>query len=147
MRNYLKAICFIAVILITAPFAVAFEINETPNLIQVITYNNRAIQNIDAAHDRKITIKVYNLDSQFNLQDELGKDLPNDKNKAIEIAKQRMQAVNPDRWETMWRGALLAKKYKISSAPAIIFNNGQQVIYGITDIEKALKIYKEYKRK
>lgn len=144
MRKYLTNTFLMIGAMFVSTVALA---NNMPNLIQVITYNNRAIQNIDTAKNLQISIEIFNLDDQFNLQDELSKDLPKDKDAAIEIAKQRTQAVNPDRWENMWRGALLAKKYKISKAPAIIFNSGQQVIYGITDIKKALEIYKEYERK
>ncbi len=118
---------------------------DAPYQIDVVTYNERPAVNIDYALDLEITVKVHNFDTQSNMQDELSKDLPNDEEKATAIAKERIKNIKPERWNHIWNAALMAKKYDLKKAPAIIFNNGEAVIYGITDLQIAMKHWQSYK--
>lgn len=116
-----------------------------PITMEFITFNGREISNIDIAEDKMITVKVYNLDAQLNLQDKLSEGLPRDHDTALKMAKERVASVPHKTFEDMWKGALLAKRYKINKAPALIIDE-ELVIYGITDVKEALKIFYKYQK-
>lgn len=40
-------------------------------------------------------------------------------------------------------GHMLARKYKLQKAPAIVFDSGKYVVYGTTDIRHALLLYRQ----
>jgi len=40
-------------------------------------------------------------------------------------------------------GVLKAKQYQVTKIPALVFNNGESVIYGVSNIRKGIKIHQE----
>ncbi|MCB1873870.1 MAG: TIGR03757 family integrating conjugative element protein [Gammaproteobacteria bacterium] len=86
---------------------------------------------------------VYRLDRIDELQKALSQQLPGDPEKAKQLALrrfQRMDAQLSHQLENATKGLVQALQYGINRYPAIVFD-GHAVIYGITDIETAARLY------
>ncbi|CBL45387.1 hypothetical protein HDN1F_35140 [gamma proteobacterium HdN1] len=86
-----------------------------------------------------LQVVIVNLDDHRNLENELSKDLPNnDPEKAMAIARERVLAVEQARWDTLFSGPIKAKEWQVQRIPAVVFGQGKQVVYGVTDLQKAV---------
>lgn len=86
---------------------------------------------------------VYRLDQIDELQKALSHQLPGDPEKAKQLALrrfQRMDAQLSHQLENAAKGLMRALQYGINRYPAIVFD-GQAVVYGVTDIETAARLY------
>jgi integrating conjugative element protein (TIGR03757 family) len=45
-----------------------------------------------------------------------------------------------------YEGLVKAQQYRLDRLPAIVFDNGQAVVYGVTDLEAALSHYRQWRR-
>lgn len=88
-------------------------------------------------------VTVYQLDGLTLAQDQLSEDLPSDPEAASRTAAQRLDA-QPNLNEQMMQagqGLTLAHlQYRLDRYPAIVFD-GAKVIYGITDLAIAYRLY------
>jgi integrating conjugative element protein (TIGR03757 family) len=75
----------------------------------------------------------------------ISKGLSANKKKAMQQIKQRF-ARHKDQWvanaKRAWQGAINAQSLNIEKVPAITFDKGKTLIYGVTNLLEALKIYK-----
>ncbi|SFV89215.1 hypothetical protein MNB_SUP05-SYMBIONT-5-368 [hydrothermal vent metagenome] len=90
-------------------------------------------------------VKHYLIDGGRDFEAKISQGLSKNKNKAMRQVKQRFvkhkaQWVNEAK--KVWQGAINAQSLNIDKVPAITFDKGKTVIYGITNLPKALKIYK-----
>lgn len=91
-----------------------------------------------------VTLTIYNLDDHQNLEKALSKGLPKGQQnvtKAMEIARLRLREISPDRFRSVFEGQLKAKEWKIKRFPAVVFGNGDSVIYGVTDLDACRTIW------
>lgn len=89
---------------------------------------------------------VYRIDRIDELQKELPHQLPRDPEKAKQLALrrfQRMDAQLSHQLENAAKGLMQALQYGINRYPAIVFD-GQAVVYGVTDIETAARLYERW---
>jgi integrating conjugative element protein (TIGR03757 family) len=91
------------------------------------------------------TIKHYLIDSGRGFEAKISKGLSANKQKAMQQIKQRF-AKHKTQWvsdaKRAWQGAINAQSLNIEKVPAITFDKGKTLIYGVTNLSEALKIYK-----
>lgn len=94
-----------------------------------------------------IDFATYNLDAKRNLEFELGKDLPlDDEVKAQRIATARLDAMGQAPIMRSMQSISLMIRWDIKKLPAVVFGDGKYVIYGITDMPTALKIFRNSRK-
>jgi integrating conjugative element protein (TIGR03757 family) len=111
--------------------------SEDPESIEV--FADSTFQPIDSMK----YATVYRLDRIDELQKELSHQLPGDPEKAKQLVLrrfQRMDAQLSHQLENTAKGLMQAVHYGINRYPAIVFD-GQAVVYGVTDIERAARLY------
>lgn len=93
-------------------------------------------------------LTIFDLDAVAALEREISVGLPADQEEAKRLAAQRMSTLGPDlalRFARAYRGVILAKRYGLTTYPAVVFDGGQSVIYGETDLATALEQYRTWK--
>jgi integrating conjugative element protein (TIGR03757 family) len=116
--------------------------------IEVLTFSNRPVTNAGSAQQMDITVKVFEFDQHFKLEEQLSQGLPADNEAlATRLAQERVAAIPKEEWETLWQAQALARRYGIVKAPAVVFNQGESVIYGITDLQEAIRLWTNFTRK
>ncbi len=89
---------------------------------------------------------VYRIDRLVHMQERLSDGLPADEKKAARMAKQRMATIDKEAVTRAAQGLAIAHlKYQLDRYPAIVFA-GQSVIYGVTDLSLAKRLYEESRR-
>lgn len=98
----------------------------------------------------KDKLRYFDLSAPRRLEEEIGSDLPADPTAAERIAKARLAKLGSDiamRFAEAYRGIVVAKTYALNRYPAIVFDRGAAVVYGETDVWKAVESYREWKAK
>ncbi|MCG8026005.1 MAG: TIGR03757 family integrating conjugative element protein [Candidatus Thiodiazotropha endolucinida] len=96
--------------------------------------------------DQGIDLQVYHLDGIQQFESALSKQLSNDFKKAKQTALQRLQQLDEKLMESMQQAAVgltKAMQYGLDRYPAIVFDS-QTVVFGITDLEQALRLYRQW---
>lgn len=94
-------------------------------------------------------VVVFDLDGYRALSKELSKGLPADPALAEKTVKSRLEADNGDlrrRMQKIGVGIEQSIKYQLKSYPAIVFNNGEAVIFGETNLTRAIDAYRSSKK-
>lgn len=95
-----------------------------------------------------ITVKVIKLDEAQRLLSELSANLPTDPSQAAAMARQRL-AQGGANWQARMQqasqGVADAWSLGIAKVPAVVVN-GRYVVYGETDVGKALQLIDQYRR-
>ena len=100
-----------------------------------------------------IQVALYNLDDPERLLSVFKKSLSQksslEQNKAIIMERfNRMdKKILQQKFIAAYKGASLSMEQGVSRYPAILFNNGQSVIYGVTHLPRAVEIYNEWNKK
>lgn len=117
--------------------------SEIPKNIAVTFFGSNQFQpqNVEWAQLQPgINLLVINLDDHQNLERELALDLPlNDPDRAVAIAKQRVAAVPQSHWDQLFVGQMKARQWGINRYPAVVFGDGDHVVYGVTDLQEAIE--------
>ncbi len=87
---------------------------------------------------------VYDLSAPRQLMGRLGQGLPRDPGQAKAVAAGRL-AEHRQRLAAAFGGLALATQYGIAKIPAAVFNHGEAVAYGITDMAEAATLYRRWK--
>lgn len=140
MLSVLRNIAVIAPIAaFLAPAAIAAD--QKPSSIEVFTTSEYP------AHDiQEPGVMVYEVDGLDQLTASLSKNLPADEKAAKHEALKRIARLGDElRWtvEHAVEGMTRAQSYDLKQLPAVVFDKGSKVVYGITDVNKALGIYLE----
>ena len=118
----------------------AFPVSSAESLVVVyLGTNPYPLMNADRAARYGVRLAQYNLDDHRNLERWLSADLPPNLEEAERIVNERLAALDGEALQNAFRGIALAIQWDIRKAPAFVFDNGQAVIYGLTDAEVALK--------
>lgn len=94
---------------------------------------------------------VYDVDAGRRFETELNAGLPRDAQGLRAALPQRIREWGGDaavaaRIGTAWQGLLRAKSYGLDRHPAVVFDGGQAVVYGTTDVAWALTRYLAWQR-
>lgn len=108
-------------------------------MVEVFTSRDHPLTNTEALPGAA----VYHIDSLMHIQETLSKDLPADEETAIRIARQRATNIDREAAIRAAEGLAIAHlKYRLDRYPAVVFA-GQSVVYGVTDLDVAKRIYDE----
>lgn len=154
-RTASYALTAIAVALVMAgPRDLAHADAELPATMDIFTSAEFPIERIgfiaNTARARATELTLYRVDSLEELEQLLNENLPNDPERAQAMALQRLQAGGARIRQLAQKGAEaleLTLRYGIDRYPAMVFNGGESVIYGITNVEEAVAIYLTERRR
>ncbi|HEX7635291.1 MAG TPA: TIGR03757 family integrating conjugative element protein [Noviherbaspirillum sp.] len=90
-------------------------------------------------------VKIYYVDGLEQLENELSQGLPNDPQRAAQIARDRLRmmgATLQKRAMNAGEGITRASYYGVNRVPAVVFD-GKAIVYGVTDIRRAVALYEQ----
>jgi len=91
-------------------------------------------------------VEIHDLSAQQSLLDELGQNLPNNPALAQDMAAGRLDTPGfRQRLAEATAWAVLASRYGITKLPAIVFDHGAAVAYGLADVDQAIQLYRRWK--
>ena len=128
------------------------DTNDLPKTIIAITSDQRSVQPIDwnslGYPGYQAELSILNLDSVQSIEVRLGKGLPNDEQRARSVIEERVAEIGRAQLDTQLREAYLPlgtmMAYGLDRYPVIIFDQ-QAVIYGVTDLAKAIDQYRQWR--
>ena len=128
----------------------------TPTKLEIFYSNEHRIIDADNVGLFNIKVTKYNFDTQINLEKELNnKILVNGKkahklsnqteiDEAVKQVKMEIKKLKlAGRFDGIFSAVVLAKQYGLTRYPAIVINSGEEIMYGITDVNRALLLHKE----
>lgn len=93
------------------------------------------------------SIKHYDLTEPQQVRQRMAPRLPANPEEATRLATIWFQSPAGLAYQQAMAKAYIGQKlvmqYKLEKIPAIVFSRGEKVVYGITDIERAISIYNE----
>ena len=93
-----------------------------------------------------LPVEIHDLSAQQRLLDEIGFGLPADPALAKDMAAGRLDTPGfRQRLAEAATGAALANRYGIAKLPAIVFDRGGAVAYGLSDVNQAVQLYQHWK--
>ena len=114
--------------------------------------NNKLVSSNNESIDGYI-LKSFNLDGQQNLEKQLVKGidvktLSPEGMKAAELeANRRLEEMDRSLLQQAFMPLLLAAKFDIKKVPAFVFDEGDSVIYGVTNTIEAIQIYEAWRNR
>ena len=140
MRQLLKLTSVFLVTLIS----IVCTAEEYPSKIEVFHNNQTDVVGLEPLKNKNINIQIYNLDAHQNIEQQLEKGLPLNIEKArLIVAKRAKEMEKAGAFEGIFSGPILAARYDLTKLPAVVFNKGTSVIYGVSDIEQAYLLWQE----
>lgn len=108
--------------------------------IIVFTSNQYQITGAD-----RQSVQIYNLDQQSAEEKKLAAELPGNQAAAAKEVERRISRYRQSDLQRIWAPRILAQKYDIRKVPAVVFNDGEAVVYGVTDVNKAIEKWQEWR--
>jgi integrating conjugative element protein (TIGR03757 family) len=122
--------------------------NQNHPLIEVIHSDADKISGRAKLIQQGYVVKLYNLDAPKQLFASLSQNLPSNQAAAKSTLEQRMQQHGRQALQQQlilaYQGLSLAIQYQVDRYPAVLFGQGRAVIYGVTDLEQALSLYRQW---
>lgn len=132
---------FIFIIALAEAFSAIAIADDNFSSIEVFTDSRTPIRN------NHPSTTVYRVDRIDRFQQALSKDLPPDPETAKQAALHRFQRMDTQissDLENAAKGLVQAMQYGIDRYPAIVFD-GKAVVYGVTDVKAATRIYVQWR--
>ena len=134
-----------------------------PTAIEIFTNDKYPVRGVDQIQrlmaNRSVEIRYYNLDQPKKIQAELNKALqfprqartPAERQRVWKDAMRRQTVPRVrkivDRLKDSYNGAVKAGlTYELKKLPAVVFDHGASVVYGVNDLPTAVKRYDTWKR-
>ena len=133
-------------------FGFCFNLNaaELPSapFIEVIVSDAYPVTGIQTLNRQGIAVKLYNLDDGKRLLSQLATGLPHNQEAAKKTLQQRFQKMGDQtvkgRFIQAYQGVIVGTQYGVTQYPAVIFDHGQAVVYGVTDLPRAVTLYHQW---
>ena len=130
---------------------ISAEASDPLKTIEIMFNNHTTLRNTQlqgALQRQGIKVSLYNLDAAKALSRDLSQGLPANPEAAKTIMLERLhgqgsQALN-QRYLAAYQGLIKSLNYGLDRYPAIVFNQGQAVVYGVTDLQEALAVYQRW---
>ncbi|MCP4307823.1 MAG: TIGR03757 family integrating conjugative element protein [bacterium] len=113
--------------------------------IEVFTQRDRPLHGLQAFEREGIEVKVTFVDDILRVNRELSVDLPGNESQARQVATHRIQRRHgalSQRVQQAVQGLIRAMTLQIDQLPAIVFNDTQAIVLGVTDLGNALQRYR-----
>jgi len=131
-------------------FCLKLQATEQP-FIEVISSDLFPITGIKNLQRQGYLVNVYNLDDGKRLIAQIGANLPNNQNAAKNVLQQRFKEMGEEQVKMQfiqaYQAVTLSTQYGLSRYPAVVFNHGESVVYGETNLVQALRLYQQWKAK
>ena len=130
-----------------AAFVVAVAVPATqanqrlPRSIDVFTTSDRPVR-----AGEQFQARMYLLDGLKALERSLSQGLPSTPEKAKAVALRRLNDLGDalqEKVDNAVEGLSLATSYQLRKLPAIVFDDGQSVVYGVDRLDRAIAIYRD----
>lgn len=144
----------VAMVLMVLSLTLAYA--STPlNAIEVVFNDQTPVSNThliqSSLQAQGVTVGFYNLDAPAQLSKDLSQGLP----AHIELAKKIvLQRLNQDgsaalnaRYQSAYQALSKSLAYGLDRFPAVVFNHGQAVVYGVTDLAVAVQMFQQWQVK
>lgn len=121
---------------------------EYPGHVQVYRLSTMEIHGVDALGERNVNVDIRNIDSLALWEQQHLPSLPHDATEATKIARQwvqTMQHMDQTPFHAGWRTLLSAARFGINKVPAVVFNHGKAVLFGETDLLRAIRHWQRWK--
>lgn len=129
---------------------VAQEIQSAQDkpVIEVIVRDADRVIGLATLRQQGYDVKLYNLDAPKQLFADLSQNLPANPEAAKRTLEQRMQQHGRQALQQQliaaYQGLSVAIQYQVDRYPAVLFDQGRAVIYGVTDLQQALDLYRQW---
>lgn len=139
-----------SITLITMLFGICFNaLAAEPLFIEVITSDSYPITGIDALLKQGIEIRHYNLDDGKRMvSEQLEANLPKGQKAAEAEMQRRIKKIGQPALSKMFNDAfqavIIGTGYGLTRQPAVVFDHGKSVVYGVTDLSRALLLYRQW---
>ena len=142
---FISAVIFASVLSPDVPGNADDPSTRWPRSVDVFTTTKLPIESVEEFADKhpETTVRVHVLDGIELLEDELSHGLSAQPEQAKRQALKRLQRLSKEtqtQLEHTAKGVALAIEFGINRYPAIVFNK-KQVVYGVTDLSRAVSYY------
>jgi len=138
------------ILVATLVFCLKLQATEQP-FIEVISSDLFPITGIKSLQRQGYLVNVYNLDDGKRLVAQIGTNLPNNQNAAKKVLQQRFKKMGDKQVKAQfiqaYQAVTLSTQYGLTRYPAVVFNHGESVVYGETNLVQALRRYQQWKAK
>ena len=114
-------------------------------VIEVITSDRYPVTGVQSALNQGYAVQIYNLNDGKKLVKRLAGTLPPNQTAAKQKLENTLHNMGQQAVQAAFMKAFkaqqLAAQYGLDRYPAIVFEHGRSVIYGVTDLNAALKRY------
>ncbi len=121
------------------------------SIIEVITSDAYPVTGIAALQKKGITVKLYNFDDGPRMVKQLEANLPRGEKAATKAMALRLKKIGDAALARMFSDAFQAisigTERGLTQYPAVIFENGRSVVYGVTDLPRAMTLYQQWVKK
>jgi integrating conjugative element protein (TIGR03757 family) len=125
------------------------SINSQALTLEVITDQPNQVRDVARLRQQGITVTVYDLTAGDRMAEAMSNGLTGPDRHAQRQVQQRIAAIGRKRFEAQLKQAFQAiiqsVAYELDRHPAIVFNQGEAVVYGVTDLQTALGYYQRWK--
>ena len=122
----------------TAVAQTAIDKNALPTSMILLTVSDRPPSNLAIVNKQGITAVSLNLSRPSEIKAWLEKDLPNDSALAMQRVAEQARAITTIDLMTFFHPAILIYRWDVKQLPALVFNDGEAVVYGVTNFSEAL---------
>ena len=137
-------------VLITLGFCSNSQAAEQP-FIEVVTSNLFPVSNSRVLQRQGYSINVYKLDDGKRLVTQIGANLPHNQEAAKNALQQRFKKMGEEQVKAQimhaFQAITISTQYGLTHYPAVVFNHGESVVYGVTNLIQALSFYQQWKAK
>ena len=118
--------------------------------IDVITSDAWPLSGVQVLKKQGYTVNVYNLDDGKRLVKRLARGLPPNQQAAVQRLQATFRRLGKDRLRAEFMQAfqaqIISTQYGLTRYPAVVFDHGGSVVYGVTDLPAALRRYRAWRR-
>lgn len=119
---------------------------ESVSLIEIFVDDLNAIKHGRITNKAGLNVEfvIYDLSGPERFEKELSRGISGSIDQVKRKVLKKVQGLPASYMEehvmTPYKGLLKAMEYELTKLPAIVFNNGESVIYGVRNINKAVQI-------
>ncbi len=132
-----------ALVCIYALFSYGVAHADYPSMIIIITHDDVETHNLDSLRELGINGYSLNIHGPAKLMKRLNDNVSTDEEQLKKEIIGKISTITEEEKLSFFRPSILIKQLGIKKLPVVIFNNGEEIIYGVTDFLDALDIWEE----
>jgi len=119
-------------------------------VIEVIHSDAEVITGSESLIQQGYEVRRYNLDAPQTVLARIGQHLPATQDAAKRALEAQLRQRGPHSLHqqllTVYQGLSLATQYRLDRYPAVVFEQGRAVVFGVTDLNQALLRYRQWQK-